>query len=65
LEELRPDRCTVVWIMTEDRLTAVATTAYPKGAKGEGAGKTNPTVLQSGNFDGGEPGWLRAKVVLT
>ena len=29
-EELRPDRCKVIWTMTEDGNTAVATTEYPK-----------------------------------
>jgi uncharacterized protein len=29
-EELRPDRCKVIWQMTEDGTTAVATTEYPQ-----------------------------------
>lgn len=29
-EELKPDKCKVIWQMTEDGLTAVATTEYPK-----------------------------------
>jgi Fe-S-cluster containining protein len=29
-EALRPDRCKVIWTMTEDGSTAVATTEYPK-----------------------------------
>jgi hypothetical protein len=29
-EELRPDRCKVIWQMTEDGRTAVATTDYPE-----------------------------------
>lgn len=29
-EELRPDRCKVMWTMTEDGSTAVAMTEYPK-----------------------------------
>jgi uncharacterized protein len=29
-EELRPDRCKVIWQMTEDGSAAVATTEYPK-----------------------------------
>jgi hypothetical protein len=34
-EELRPDRCKVVWTMTEDGSTAVATTEYPKALQGK------------------------------
>jgi hypothetical protein len=29
-EELRPDRSKVLWTMTEDGTTAIATTEYPK-----------------------------------
>jgi hypothetical protein len=32
-EALRPDRCKVIWTMTEDGRTAIATTEYPKALK--------------------------------
>ena len=32
-EELRPDRCKVIWTMTQDGKTAVATTQYPEALK--------------------------------
>jgi hypothetical protein len=32
-EELRPDKCKVLWTMTEDGRTAVATTEYPDALK--------------------------------
>ena len=47
-EALRPDRCKVVWLMTEDGSAAVASTKYPKALKAKAQEKLIRQFSRSG-----------------
>ena len=53
-EDLRPDRCKVIWTMTPDGQTAVATTEYPKALKAEAQERLVRQFAIAGGFGGPE-----------